>query len=406
MPMNSTGALSACSSAPGLLQVGGLGDARRAPRAPHVEHEHLAPGARRRPRRVPSSGVPVELDRRRRACPRGSSRRRRRRRRSPSGRRPWPGPRPSWGPGCSRRRRGAAQRPRPPTAHRAVGRTVMRPPRAGPGRAATRPARCSSSESSSSSRKVSEVSDASEHSRLRGVVPQRPALGGQPDHPDRGLVADDDGLVAAGGGAGVDDRPAHPLDELDVGLAPRRPERVEHLRVEPRVLEDAGAPGDRQALEVVLGLDDPVVEGDLEAVGVGDRRGGLLGALERAGDEVGDVVVAEVLGGEVGHLAAELGQVVARHPAVEQAVRVVHLTVAQQVHDGALRVDRGQRHRPRGTTSCADCRKPGWVLRHASRHRPRQRPGRPPGRAATTRSTAASSCAPETNHDSNALGGR
>ena len=28
------------------------------------------------------------------------------------------------------------------------------------------------------------------------------------------------------------------------------------------------------------------------------------------------------------------------------------------------------------------------------------------GRAATTRSTAASSCAPETNHDSNALGGR
>ena len=116
-------------------------------------------------------------------------------------------------------------------------------------------------------------------------------------------------------------------------------------------------------------------------------------------------MVAEVLGGEVGHPAAELGQVVARHPAVEQAVRVVHLTVAQQVHHGALRVDGasgtdlgGRRHAPI-VANPAGC----------SGTRPGTRPAAAraaAGRAATTRSTAASSCAPETNHDSNALGGR
>ena len=53
---------------------------------------------------------------------------------------------------------------------------------------------------------------------------------------------------------------------------------------------------------------------------------------------MGDVVVAEVVGGQVGHPPAERGEVVARQAAVEEAVRVVDLAVAQQVHDGALRV--------------------------------------------------------------------
>ena len=55
-----------------------------------------------------------------------------------------------------------------------------------------------------------------------------------------------------------------------------------------------------------------------------------------------DVVVAEVVGGELGHPATELGEVVAGQAAVQQPVRVVHLTVAQQVHDGALRVAGGR----------------------------------------------------------------
>ena len=49
-------------------------------------------------------------------------------------------------------------------------------------------------------------------------------------------------------------------------------------------------------------------------------------------------MVAEVVGGEVGHPPAEVGEVVAVEPAVEDAVGVVDLAVAQQVHDGALRV--------------------------------------------------------------------
>ena len=95
---------------------------------------------------------------------------------------------------------------------------------------------------------------------------------------------------------------------------------------------------DRKALEVVAGLDDPLVDGHLEVVRVGDRYRGLAGPLERARDEVRDVVVAEVLGGEVGHPPAEVGEVVAVESAVQDAVRVVDLSVAQQVHHGALRV--------------------------------------------------------------------
>ena len=78
---------------------------------------------------------------------------------------------------------------------------------------------------------------------------------------------------------------------------------------------------------------------------------------------------------------AGLGQVEAGQPAVEDAVRVVDLTVAQQVDDGAcsvtglLRADRG-------------------------------RGGRRGGSASATWPIAASSWAAETNHASYALGGR
>ena len=45
---------------------------------------------------------------------------------------------------------------------------------------------------------------------------------------------------------------------------------------------------------------------------------------------------AQPLGDPLGHLPAELGQVVAGQPAVEHPGRVVHLAVAQQVHDRGL----------------------------------------------------------------------
>ena len=66
----------------------------------------------------------------------------------------------------------------------------------------------------------------------------------------------------------------------------------------------------------------------------GDRRGGLLRALQRGGHDVGDVAGGEVLGDPVGHLTAEFGQVVARQPSVEDAARVLDLAVAHDVHDG------------------------------------------------------------------------
>ena len=51
---------------------------------------------------------------------------------------------------------------------------------------------------------------------------------------------------------------------------------------------------------------------------------------------MGDVGAAQPLGDPLGHLLAEVGEVEAGQPAVEHPGRVVHLAVAQHVHDGGL----------------------------------------------------------------------
>ena len=69
-----------------------------------------------------------------------------------------------------------------------------------------------------------------------------------------------------------------------------------------------------------------------QAEHLGDRRGRLLRALQRRGDDRGDVAAAQRLGGVVRHLLPVVGQPEAGQPAVQDAVGVVHLAVAQQVH--------------------------------------------------------------------------
>ena len=111
----------------------------------------------------------------------------------------------------------------------------------------------------------------------------------------------------------------------------------------------------------------------------GQRRGGLLRPLQRRGDEVrrcrGRAIA---LGDPLGHRAAELGEVVAGQPAVEDAVGVVHLAVAQQVDDGVARL-----------TAAIALLGGGGRARRA-------------GSASATGRSAASSWAAETNHASNA----
>ena len=128
----------------------------------------------------------------------------------------------------------------------------------------------------------------------------------------------------------------HPLGDLQVRLAPRGRERVAQP---PPVLGPAQrtvADAEPLALEAVVGLDQPVVGDDLQAVLGGGGRGGLLRALQRGGEHGGQVGVGERLRGEVGHPAVRR-QPEAGQPAVEDPVRVVHLTVAQEVDDGADR---------------------------------------------------------------------
>ena len=67
--------------------------------------------------------------------------------------------------------------------------------------------------------------------------------------------------------------------------------------------------------------------------------GSLLGAGQRGRREVDDLCalggpVAEVLRQRLRHLLAKLGEVEFRQPAVQDAVRIVDLAVAEQMNSG------------------------------------------------------------------------
>jgi hypothetical protein len=97
---------------------------------------------------------------------------------------------------------------------------------------------------------------------------------------------------------------------------------------------------------------------------------------------VHDVAVPIVLGDPLGHPVAEVGEVEAVAAAVEHAVGVVHLAVAQQVDDRS------------GVPVIARASSVAAAARAAS------------GSASSTVCTARSSWAAETNHASYADGGR
>ena len=71
-------------------------------------------------------------------------------------------------------------------------------------------------------------------------------------------------------------------------------------------------------------------------MGTGFTAGGLLRALQRRGDHPGHVVPGEELRDELGLLLAPVGEPVPGQAAVEDAFRVVHLAVPEEVHEGLL----------------------------------------------------------------------
>ena len=133
----------------------------------------------------------------------------------------------------------------------------------------------------------------------------------------------------------------------------------------------------RHPLERVAGLDQPVVDRHGQRQCLGDRRRRLLGALERAGDQVRDVAPGEPGGRLLRHPETGVRQPEPRQPAVEHLGGVVHLAVAEQVHDG--------------------------LLAHAAASAAARAAA---GSAERTRSSASPVSAALTNHDSNADGGR
>ena len=171
--------------------------------------------------------------------------------------------------------------------------------------------------------------------------------------------------------------------DLAVRLAPGRPERVAqvHASAAGRV-SDAVADAEALALEDVAGLDQPVVGRDRQAERLG-AMGAAVSCARSSGErhDVRDVGAARPAPRSARPSARprsdrwKSGQ-----PAVEHPARVVHLAVAQQVHDRASRSSGG-------LLGCA-------AARAAC------------GRASAIRSSAASSWAAETNQASKADGGR
>src|SRR4029453_1272374 len=106
---------------------------------------------------------------------------------------------------------------------------------------------------------------------------------GQAGAPNGRLVGEKHDLLAGELGPGGVDGGVDAFGHVDVAFAPGGGAQVAQLPPQLGVAEDV--PGDVAggALEDVAGLDQAQVGADLEAVGAGDRGGGLLGPLQGAG---------------------------------------------------------------------------------------------------------------------------
>ncbi len=118
----------------------------------------------------------------------------------------------------------------------------------------------------------------------------------------------------------------------DVGerLAPRRLERVAHAPPHVRAQDDpAERAGD--AFQRRSALDQPGVGADVDAMRMRDQLCRLLSTLQRARPYRDDVSVSQVLRRLVGLSPAAFGQVVARQVPVDHSLRVLDLTVANEM---------------------------------------------------------------------------
>src|SRR5690606_16357767 len=101
-----------------------------------------------------------------------------------------------------------------------------------------------------------------------------------------------------------------------------------------RLRDDLRAEFELLALELVVRLDQPLIRDDLEPESIRPRLRRLLGPLQGRGKQRGDRMPGELLRGSGRHLVTEFRQVVTRDAPIEDAVRVVNLTVADEVDEG------------------------------------------------------------------------
>src|SRR5512133_1772719 len=164
--------------------------------------------------------------------------------------------------------------------------------------------------------------------------------------PDRKLMGDDYRLMAQRGIGRIFQCGAHSGQDVGIGLAPARPERVS--KIEPVLRMTQGAIKRKpQPLEIVRRFDQPAIDDDRQTERFGDGCGRLLRPLQRRASEMYDVTVAEMFGNSLSHLPAQLRKVVVGQAPVKQPRRVVHLTVSYEVHNRAVLTHAGLASIPR-----------------------------------------------------------
>src|SRR5688572_22141302 len=145
-------------------------------------------------------------------------------------------------------------------------------------------------------------------------------------------MGDHGDLLAPGLLDGIFDRRLHPGPDVFEALPPRRPPRISEMPPMPRRAQE-GHGGPSHPLDGGSALDDALVRNDLDPrMARTDRLRGLLCPLQGAGPEHTEIRVGQSIGCGLSLLPTALGEVIARHPAVDDPLWVLDLTMSNEMH--------------------------------------------------------------------------
>jgi len=145
-------------------------------------------------------------------------------------------------------------------------------------------------------------------------------------------MANHDDFATIGRVPGVLDCVEHPRFDAEEGFTPAGLHGVDQLRPRARVAEHVGKP-EAAALEPIGGLNYAFFGHNWQFVALRPRLGRLLSSLQRARVESRKRPIGEARCGNIRHLVTEFAEVIPGKPAIKNAVRIVHFTMANEMDE-------------------------------------------------------------------------